>query len=260
MKISIGENLKRLRLQKDITQEQLATVLGVSPQAISRWENNSAYPDITMLPSIAIFYNTTIDELIGMGEICKTENINKIHHNVHLLMRDNKIDETITMLKEALKFHPNSFLLDLASTLAQKSNQNNDITLIEEAISLFERSLQGDRSMKSKSTIVVNLVFLYLKLDKADKADELIKSLPHIWESREILMPERYDGDEYVKELKKSVVKALALLCTKIQNSKSRTYAEIPSYFQLGEFELKESNDEMLGIIKNFLQQPITGK
>jgi len=258
MKINIGENLKRFRLQKELTQEELSAVLGVSPQAISRWENNSSYPDITVLPSIAIFYNTTIDELIGMDEICKTENINKIHHNVHLMMRENKIDETIAMLKEALKFHPNSFLLDLASTLAQKSNQNNDITLIEEAISLFERALQGDRSMKSKSTIVVNLVFLHLKMNKIDKVNELIKSLPHIWESREILIPEVYDGDEYVKELKKSVVKALVLLCTKIQNSKSRTYAEIPSYFQTGEFEPKESNDEMLDLIKNFLLQPIS--
>jgi transcriptional regulator with XRE-family HTH domain len=149
LKINIGENLKRLRLQKEFTQEQLAEVFGVSPQAVSRWENNSAYPDITMLPGIAIFYNTTIDELIGMDEICKTENINKIHNDVHILMGDKKIDETITMLKEALKLHPNSFLLDLASTLTQKSNQSNDVTLIEEAISLFERALQGNLIMKS---------------------------------------------------------------------------------------------------------------
>ncbi|MHB1484254.1 MAG: helix-turn-helix transcriptional regulator [Saccharofermentanales bacterium] len=259
MKINIGENLRRLRTQKEMTQEQLAAVLGVSPQAISRWENNSAYPDITVLPSIAIFYNTTIDELIGMDEICKTENINKIHHNVHLLMKENKIDETITMLKEALKFHPNAFLLDLASTLAQKSNQNNDMNLIEEAISLFERALQGNRSMKSKSTIVANLIFLYLKLNKADKAEELVKSLPHIWESREILIPELYNGDEYLNELKKSVVKALVLLCIKIQNSASRIYGEVPGYFQHGEFEPKDSNDEMLDLIKNFLQQPTFG-
>jgi transcriptional regulator with XRE-family HTH domain len=55
MKINIGENLKRLRLQKEFTQEQLAEVFGVSPQAVSRWENNTAYPDITMLPGIAIY-------------------------------------------------------------------------------------------------------------------------------------------------------------------------------------------------------------
>ncbi|MHB1485077.1 MAG: helix-turn-helix domain-containing protein [Saccharofermentanales bacterium] len=254
MKINIGENLKKFRLQKELTQEQLAAVIGVSPQAISRYENNSSYPDITVLPIIAIFFNTSIDELIGMDEICKTENINKIHHNVHLLMKDNKVEETITMLKEALKFHPDSFLSELASTLAIKSNQNNDIALVEEAITLFERALQSNRSMKSKSTIVVFLIFLYIKLNKVDKANELIKSLPHIWESREILMPEVYDGDEYIIELKKSVVKALVLLCNKIQDSTSRKYGEIPNYFQLGvEFEPKESIDEMLDLINVFL-------
>ncbi len=53
MDIRIGENLRKLRTKNELTQEQLAEVLGVSPQAISRWENNSTYPDITMLPSIA---------------------------------------------------------------------------------------------------------------------------------------------------------------------------------------------------------------
>ena len=253
MRISIGENLKRLRLQKEFTQEQFAEVFGVSPQAVSRWENNTAYPDITMLPGIAIFYNTTIDELIGMDEICKTENINKIHNDVHILMGDKKIDETIAMLREALKLHPNSFLLDLASTLTQKSNQSNDVSLIEEAISLFERALQGNLIMKSKCTVVVNLIFLYLKLNKVDKANELIKSLPHVWESREIIIPEVYDGDEYINELKKSIVKALVLLCNKIHNLTSRKYAEIPSYIQTGVFKPNESIDEMLDLIKEFL-------
>ena len=159
----------------------MAEFLGVSPQAVSRWENNSAYPDITLLPCIAIFYKTSIDELIGMEEICSVENINKIHHEVHMLMGQNKIDETITILREALKLHPTSFLLDLASTLTQKSNQSNDVSLIREAISILERALQGNLIMKSRSTATVNLIFLYLKSGERDKADDLVKSLPHVW-------------------------------------------------------------------------------
>jgi hypothetical protein len=82
----------------------------------------------------------------------------------------------------------------------------------------------------------------------------LIKSLPHVWESREIMMSEVYDSDEYINELKKSIVKALVLLCGKIQNMTSRKYAETPSYIQLGvDFEPKESTDEMLDLIKDFL-------
>ena len=255
--IKIGENLKRLRLKKELTQEQFAEVFGISPQAVSRWENNTAYPDITMLPGIAIYYNTTIDEIIGMEEIHKSENINKIHSDVHRLVGNNQLDEAIALLKEGLKLRPNNsgLLLALASTLTQKSNKSNDVASVEEATFYSERALQGNLIMKSRSTATVNLLFLYLKSGKIDRANEMIKSLPHIWESREILMPEVYDGDEYIEQLKKSIIKALVLLCGKIKSLQSRKYAEASNYIQLGvDFEAKESIDEMLDLVRVFLK------
>ena len=57
MQVKIGENLKKLRIKNELTQEKLAEIFDVSPQAISRWENNSTYTDITMLPVIANYYN-----------------------------------------------------------------------------------------------------------------------------------------------------------------------------------------------------------
>ncbi len=59
----ISQNLKKLRLQKKLTQEQVAEALGVSSQTISRWECNTTYPDITLLPEIARLYCVTIDDL-----------------------------------------------------------------------------------------------------------------------------------------------------------------------------------------------------
>ena len=256
MKISIGENLRELRLSRELTQEQLAEIFGVSPQAISRWENNTAYPDITILPGIAIFYETTIDNIIGMDDIRKTESINKIHCDVHALMRENKVDETITMLREALKLYPNSFLGDLAETLAIKGTQNDDVTIMKESITLFERWINfGNISMKAKSTATVHMIFLNLKLGRIDKANELVKSLPHIWESREVLIPQVYCDNEYAEELKKSIIKALVIICTEIQNQPKRKYGEIPSYFQLGvDFESTESVSDMLKKINDFFE------
>lgn len=63
--MTIGNNIKRLRINKGITQEQLGAVLGVSSQAVSKWENESAYPDILMLPHIAECFGISIDELMG---------------------------------------------------------------------------------------------------------------------------------------------------------------------------------------------------
>lgn len=55
MTINIGETIKSMRKDKNITQETLANFLGVTNQSISKWERNETYPGITMLPAIASF-------------------------------------------------------------------------------------------------------------------------------------------------------------------------------------------------------------
>ncbi len=64
MENSFNSSLKRIRKEKGITQEQLADKVGVSPQAVSKWELSS-YPDPQLLPAIADFLGVTIDELFG---------------------------------------------------------------------------------------------------------------------------------------------------------------------------------------------------
>lgn len=61
----IGMNIKRLRQNKGVTQEQLGDVLGISSQAVSKWENESALPDILILPKLADYFGVSIDELMG---------------------------------------------------------------------------------------------------------------------------------------------------------------------------------------------------
>lgn len=57
------DNLKKLRLQKNLTQEQVAEILGVSAQTVSRWERSITCPDIMLLPEIAKLYCVTVDDL-----------------------------------------------------------------------------------------------------------------------------------------------------------------------------------------------------
>ncbi len=68
MSIKLSENIKKLRERKGITQSELAEVLLVTPQSVSRWENGLAYPDIEKLPHIACFFGVTIDSLMGVNE------------------------------------------------------------------------------------------------------------------------------------------------------------------------------------------------
>lgn len=68
MEISIGENIRRLRQKKGITQEQLAEVLNISNAAVSKWERGGSFPDITMLFPIADYFGVSVDELMGHNE------------------------------------------------------------------------------------------------------------------------------------------------------------------------------------------------
>ncbi len=62
---TIGENIAAMRKQKGITQEALASIIGVSAQSVSKWENNTNMPDIMLLPIIADVFQVSIDSLFG---------------------------------------------------------------------------------------------------------------------------------------------------------------------------------------------------
>lgn len=66
MDIQIGDKIKELRKARKITQEQLADAIGISFQAVSKWENHIALPDITLVPALANYFNVTCDELLGV--------------------------------------------------------------------------------------------------------------------------------------------------------------------------------------------------
>ena len=65
MNLNVGDKIRCLRHEKDITQEEFAAILGVSCQSVSRWENGICYPDIELLPDIAEFFGVTVDCLMG---------------------------------------------------------------------------------------------------------------------------------------------------------------------------------------------------
>ena len=64
--MNLGKKIKQLRFQYSYTQEQLAEKLGVTSQAVSKWENNAAMPDVMLLPTLAETFGVTIDELFDL--------------------------------------------------------------------------------------------------------------------------------------------------------------------------------------------------
>lgn len=82
MELMIAEKVKKYRKERDMRQEALAQALGVASQSVSKWECGEGYPDITLLPAIANFFEVTVDELIGNDEISAKEDINENYFGV----------------------------------------------------------------------------------------------------------------------------------------------------------------------------------
>ena len=72
---TLGRRIARLRLARTATQERLAKELNVSPQAVSKWENDINYPDISLLPDLARFLGVSIDELLSGASASTQESV-----------------------------------------------------------------------------------------------------------------------------------------------------------------------------------------
>lgn len=65
MQLNLGTKIRELRRRDGCTQDNLAEALGVTAQAVSRWESGGSYPDMEMIPAIANYFHVSIDELFG---------------------------------------------------------------------------------------------------------------------------------------------------------------------------------------------------
>ena len=109
--MNIGNNIKRLRQQKNLTQDQVAEKLGVSYQAISKWETNANTPDISMLPEIANLFGVSIDMLFS-------DNIMDCS-DIHSFMKDDDVIRVVQMrgtkvLRVSSAFSPDSPPIEIA--------------------------------------------------------------------------------------------------------------------------------------------------
>jgi transcriptional regulator with XRE-family HTH domain len=180
----LPENLKKYRILKNLTQEDVAEYLGITPQSVSKWERGESYPDITLLSALANIFETSIDLLVGMDTIRAETTRYNIHKKAVDYQRKGDYDSAEKTNRDALLIYPNKpgMILGLASTLALKGNT-------DEAIELMERGLPISINEKQKATMRATLCFLYMKAGCEDKANRLASELPHTRESREVIQP-----------------------------------------------------------------------
>ena len=117
MQLNLGQKIRELRKRDRRTQEALAEALGVTSQAISRWEANGGYPDMEMIPAIANYFHVSIDELFGYHSD-REEKIKNILEKANTVLRNQgfqlyqgsiseEVESCIDMLRIAADEFPN---------------------------------------------------------------------------------------------------------------------------------------------------------
>ena len=231
MTIFFGENLKRLRKEKELTQENLAEFLGVSFQTISKWERGETYPDITTLPIISRFFNVSIDDLLGVNKSREEKQINeylKLYDNMKL----KDVTLTFNLFQEAVKEFPNDFriLIRYMELLydVKGFGQGGYKDISKEIASIYEKiqnyCTDDNIRIRSKVIMISHLVTLYQCVPNEEgkyrvykeclnHAEEIVSTLPSINDTKELmLMSLAFDTEKYNSSHRNALEELLFIL------------------------------------------------
>jgi len=206
--LKIGDKIKSLRKAQDITQEKLAAYLNISYQAISKWENGTALPDITLIPQIANFFGVSADELLGMKEAVETEELEEYEKIYRENNRLGKMLDNIVLSREVLTKYPRNYqwMLNLSYPLIQYNDTEEHIKyssehgFIEEAIRICERILEDCTIDSIRHSAIQILCYSYKDVGKEDLALKLANEMPTMCLCRENLLSHIYKGEKQIEQ------------------------------------------------------------
>ena len=208
MDLNIGEIIKRLRRERDLTQEEVAAHLGVSFQSVSKWERGEGYPDITILPSLANYFGVTLDELLGMSESEKQARYEEINRTWAKNNNAGLHAENVALMRRALKTFPNDplLLVQLSTSLEKLDGSEEEKRMhLLESIAVQEQILRYGGDSEVRNATQFNICFAYRKLGEMDKALSQAKKLPNFYKTRENALLYFLAGEEKCQTAKEAL-------------------------------------------------------
>ena len=232
MQLDIGNKIRQLRRRDKRTQEALADALGVTSQAVSRWESGGSYPDMNLIPSIANYFGVTIDELFGYTNE-REKRIGELVTQIQEMWRknngvDHNIAECIALARDALVEFPGNekLMLTFASVLytagyvrygechlidaegysVYDTEKHKGYAEWREAIPLYEKVLETLENGTMRDRTIEELSQLYVNVGAYEKALALAESAPKMWNCRELLRSYACDGKQQAEAFGKALL------------------------------------------------------
>ncbi len=188
--MNIGNKIKELRKSRGITQEQLAESIGISFQAVSKWENNIAFPDITLLPVLARYFDVSMDTLFDFNQSEIEEKALDIAKESWKYRFSDK-EKTREILEKGLKEYPDNDIL-LCNLLYVVDMDSNP----DEAVKIGSKILDVTKDEALKYDACRFMAYAYKAKKDLESARKVIDIIPEIYISHLSVKAEVLEGEE----------------------------------------------------------------
>ena len=179
MNLKTGTIIKELRGEHHITQDTLAAAIGVTPQAISRWESENGYPDIETLPALADFFSVSIDELLGYKRSEREEALWQTKKEMNRLSEIGTIEDRLIFARNAHARFPADHEIkeNLAVCIYHIWDENRDPALFAEMEALCTAVVAECKDEDTRYDAINLLINIYGETGQTEKAMNAVNLL-----------------------------------------------------------------------------------
>ncbi len=199
--MSIGSTIKQLRIARKITQEELASQLGITSKAVSQWECDRTSPDISQIPALCNFFQISADQLLSINLPKFNELKQKLLHQYYELSRKGFLKEGWELLQDGIAKFPNDYTImihlsicgDRLCKFTEYSREEKD-AIRNKCAEYCKRILDGCTDDLTRHAATSMLCTFYSENGEIQKAEELAGKMPFIGTSQEFLLSNIYKG------------------------------------------------------------------
>ena len=209
--MNLGNKIRELRRASNLTQEQLAASLNISAQAVSKWEMGASYPDMTMIPTLAVFFKVSLDELFDFD----VRNIDKEIEDIRLEYNKyfwGNFEKAEQILLDGLKLYPVSIQLKTELFELYAYNVDRGDEVVNKAFELGSHIISISQDVFCTCRTKANMIHIYTYLEREkgqdhyDEIKQIIETLPYMYpymlQDKMRLSASYIKGEEGMKEAK----------------------------------------------------------
>lgn len=219
--MSIGEKIRELRLERGLSEEQFASIIGVTWRDVLNWEKEKEFPPVNLIPKIAGYFNVTTDALFGMDQFDTEALINPYIEKYQQYVSENKLPEAIATVRDGLIHFPDEFKLKCMLLYALFLSCNRPAAVKHysaEIIELADDILNNctDDAIRLEAKRILCLHY-YDDLHETNSAVEIARTLPSRNSCREDMMSHILSGDKKRAAIEQNIASYAELLCENIK-------------------------------------------